>query len=115
MQEFPDRVAAIYIRDVNHDAERSASINRLAEEIVAARSTLVLAEHTLDAAKHAAEHGWISADALPKVSEEKRADEGRDESKVATPDGGARGDGEAPVVIDAANPALSEPGLGKRA
>lgn len=105
VQEFPDRVASIYIRDVNHDAQRSAAIRKLADEIIAARSNLVLAEHTLDAAKHAAEHGWISADALPAVGDEKRADEGKDDTKVAAPDGGAPGEGTAPVVVDAASPA----------
>ncbi len=104
VHEFPDRVAAIYIRDVNHDAQRSAAIAKLADEIIAARSTLVLAEHTLDAAKHAADHGWITADALPAVGEEKRADEGKNDSKVATPDGGATGEGTAPVVVEAATP-----------
>jgi len=37
------------------------------------------------AAKHAAAQGWISADALPAVSEEKKADEGKDDSKVPAP------------------------------
>jgi phosphatidate phosphatase APP1 len=97
--EFPNRVKAIYIRDVSLNAERSASVNKLAEQVLAAESTLVLAEDTLGAAKHAAEHGWISSEALPDVGEEKRADEGRDPSKVPAPDGGEPTSGEPPVVI----------------
>lgn len=97
--EFPDRVRAIYIRDVTGTAERSSSVKRLADEVLAARSTLVLAEDTLGAARHAAEQGWVAAGALPDVQKEKRADEGRDDSKVAAPDGGKPTSGSAPTVI----------------
>ncbi len=95
--EFPNRIAAIYIRDVNNDAQRSASIARLAEEVTGARSTLLLSAHTLDAAKHAAGHGWISPDALPTVGEEKRADEGKNDAKVPTPGGGEAHDDQLPA------------------
>lgn len=98
--EYPERVAAIYIRDVNRTAERRASVQRLADEIREAGSTLVLTEDTLSAARHAAERGWIHADSLPLVHEEKRADEGRDDSKVPAPEGGKPGAGKPPVVID---------------
>jgi phosphatidate phosphatase APP1 len=100
VREFPNRVAAIYIRDVTRNAERSASVQKLAEEILAAHSTLVLAEDTLGAAKHAAEQGWIASDALPDVKEEKRADEGKDDSKTPVPGGGEPTSGEAPKVIE---------------
>ncbi len=75
VSEFPDRVKAIYIRDVSRDAERSLAIRKLADEVHAARSILVLAEDTIGAATHAVEQGWISAEALPHVREEKRVDE----------------------------------------
>ena len=99
MTEFPNRVKAIYIRDVTHDAERSAAVQKLADELRAAQAVLVLSEDTLGAATHAAEQGWISRDALPNVHAEKRADAGQDESKVAAPDGGTSGTGAAPTVI----------------
>ena len=97
--EFPDRVKAIYIRDVTVNAERAASVKKLAEEVLAAGSTLVLSEDTLGAAKHAVEHGWISSVALPEVGEEKRADEGLDTSKVPAPDGGEPTSGQPPIVV----------------
>ena len=100
VSEFPNRVAAIYIRDVTRNAERSASVKKLAEEILAAHSTLVLAEDTLGAAKHAAEQGWIASDALPDVKEEKRADEGKDDKKAPAPGGGEPSSGDAPKVIE---------------
>lgn len=98
--EFPQRIKAIYIRDVTQNIERSTSIKKLADEILAAGSTLMLAEHTLDAAKHAAEQGWIKSDALAEIGEEKKADEGRDDSKVAAPQGGETGPGKPPVVVE---------------
>jgi phosphatidate phosphatase APP1 len=82
VSEFPNRVKAIYIRDVNHDAERSLAVKKLADEVLAAQSILVLAEDTLAAVTHAVEQGWISADALAHVQDEKRADERDDDSKV---------------------------------
>lgn len=99
VREFPSRVKAIYIRDVTGTAERSSAVKKLAEQILAAGSTLVLAEDTLGAARHAAEQGWIAPAELPHVQKEKRADEGRDGTKVAAPDGGEPTSGDAPVVI----------------
>lgn len=74
--EFPDRIIAIYIRDVTRSPERAASVKKLADEIVEARSMLVLSEDTLGAARHAVQHGFISEDTLKEIGEEKRADEG---------------------------------------
>jgi phosphatidate phosphatase APP1 len=70
VSEFPNRVKAIYIRDVTRDEQRSTAVKKLAEELLAAHSTLVLSEDTLGAATHAAEQGWISRDALPNVQAE---------------------------------------------
>ena len=100
VREFPDRIRAIYIRDVTGTAERSSAVKALAHEIHAARSVLVLAEDTLGAARHAAEQGWIDAAALPDVQKEKRADEGRDDTKVPAPDGGEPTLGAPPTVIE---------------
>lgn len=100
VSEFPNRILAIYIRDVSRSPERAASIKLLADEVLAANSSLVLAEHTLDVAKHAAGHGWISEKSLPEISQEKRADEGTDGSKVAAPDGGQPGTTAPPTVVE---------------
>jgi phosphatidate phosphatase APP1 len=83
--EFPDRVTAIYIRDVTRNPSRSASIAALAESVKRSRSELVLADDTLGAARHASALGLIPADALPEVGEEKKADEGESGRKVPVP------------------------------
>ena len=98
--EFPERVRAIYIRDVNRTAERKASVQKLADEVLDAGSVLVLADDTLGAARHAAENGWIHFDSIEQVDEEKRADEGANDSKVPVPGGGKPGSGVPPAVIE---------------
>ncbi len=85
VEKFPNRVMAIYIRDVVRSAERSASVQQLADEVLAAGSALVVSEDTLGAATHAASQGWIDEASLPDVREEKKADEGVGDSKVAAP------------------------------
>ena len=100
VRDFPDRIRAIYIRDVTRTAGRTARVQALAAEVLAARSSLVLAEDTLGAARHAVEQGWIRAESLADVQDEKRADTGQSAEKVATPDGGETGTGKAPTVIE---------------
>ena len=87
--DFPERVLAVYIRDVNRTPARTASVQKLAKEVVEAGSTLVLADDTLAAARHAAEQGWINGDSLELVNEEKKADEGTTDAKVPATGGGS--------------------------
>lgn len=95
VREYGGRVKAVYIRNVTMSADRSRAIQALAEEIVSAGSSLVLADDTLAAAKHAAEHGFIAREALASIGEEKRADEGLTSEKQDAP--GARDAGETPT------------------
>jgi phosphatidate phosphatase APP1 len=85
VREFPARILAIYIRNVTPDPARTAAIRVLASEVERAGSTLVLADDTLAAARHATAHGWIDEAALADVATEKRADEGTSGAKVETP------------------------------
>ncbi len=95
---YPGRILAIYIRNVRTDPERSASVQALAKEVLAAGSTLVLADDTFAAATHAAEQGWIQKESLESVHEEKRADEGVSGTKADAP--GATEPGEkAPTIV----------------
>jgi phosphatidate phosphatase APP1 len=72
----PGRILAVYIRSVRKHPEDSPAIRELAERVSRAGSTLVLADDTLAAARHAAAHGWIREETLGGIGEEKRADEG---------------------------------------
>jgi phosphatidate phosphatase APP1 len=76
VHDHPDRIAAVYIRDVTRDAARTAAVRALAQEVAHAGSDLVLADDTLAAARHAEARGWIAAEALREVEAE-AAEEGR--------------------------------------
>ena len=104
VHEFPSRIAAVYIRNVTPNPERSTVIRRLAEEVLAAGSSLVLADDTLAAARHAAEHGWIAQDSVSAVSEEKRKDEGTTPGKADAPGARDAGEGPPPTIIEAPPP-----------
>ncbi len=70
VSRYPGRVLAVYIRDVGHNGGRRASIQRLAKQVEAAGSGLILADDSLTMARHAAEHGWIQRKALTEITEE---------------------------------------------
>jgi phosphatidate phosphatase APP1 len=66
--EYPERVLAVYIRNVT-SAGRERAIERLAAEVRAAGSELVLARDSRLAAEHAASRGLIATGALGPVEE----------------------------------------------
>lgn len=99
VKDYPSRVTSIYIRNVTMNEERADAINRLAQDVVAAGSSLVLADDTLAAARHAVESGLIPAAALDAIREEKKADEGETSEKVAAPGARDAGQQKAPTVI----------------
>jgi phosphatidate phosphatase APP1 len=71
----PQRIKAIYIRNVNPDPERIEAIDRLAEEVRASGAQLVLVPDSEYAAAHAAGEGLIAAGAAAEVRADKRGDE----------------------------------------
>jgi phosphatidate phosphatase APP1 len=97
VKAYPKRILAIYIRNVDPNPERSAAVQALAEEVLKEHSSLILADDSYAAAKHAVEQGWITAESLPAIQHEKRADEGKTGEKTATPGGGS--DEETPTVV----------------
>jgi phosphatidate phosphatase APP1 len=99
VREHPGRILAVYIRNVT-GAARAAAVRALAEEVTAAGSSLVLADDTLAAARHAAERGWIASGALPEIGEEKRDDEGTTGAKADAPGVPDEGDATGTVVVE---------------
>jgi len=99
VREYPGRIAAVYIRNVTMNDERSHAIQELAEEVVAAGSALLLADDTLAAARHAAEHGFIDAATLSAIADEKKADEGVTGEKQDAPGARDAGDRPTPTVV----------------
>jgi phosphatidate phosphatase APP1 len=85
VRAHPGRIRAVYIRNVTPHAERTARIQALARDVAESGSTLVLADDTLAAARHAAMHGWIASEALAEIGGEKRDDEGTTGAKADAP------------------------------
>ncbi len=76
VKEHPQRVLAVYIRNVSRDLKRPEAIRRLADQVIKSGSHLLLADNTLVIARHAAEHGLISSATLPEIAEENKQDQG---------------------------------------
>lgn len=97
LDSYPERILAIYIRNVEANPERAATLHALAKEVLAAGSTFVLADDTYATAQHAAAQGWITEKSLPSIKEEKKADEGVTGTKADAP--GTTDDAAAPTVV----------------
>lgn len=76
VHDYPGRIAAVYIRNVSRSPRRSEAVSALAETVVEAGSTLLLADDTISMARHAANMGWVRPEALDEIEEEKERDEG---------------------------------------
>ncbi len=68
VHDHPDRILAVYIRNVTPRPERADAIRKLADEVEKAGSTLLFTDDTHAAAVHAASKGWITANALAEVA-----------------------------------------------
>lgn len=94
---YPGRILAVYIRNVDPNPERSAAVQALADEVVKVGSTLILADDSAAAARHAIEQRWIAEDSLASILDEKRADEGKTAEKVPAP--GVGDDPATPTIV----------------
>lgn len=74
VRDYPDRVLAVYIRNVSRRLKRGRAIRALAEEVLEAGSTLILADDTLPMAEHAAKNGWIDPVNLLAIRDKVRQD-----------------------------------------
>jgi phosphatidate phosphatase APP1 len=77
VRHYPNRILAIYIRNVSRRARRISAIQALAEQVAAAGCTLILADDTLVAARHAAGQGWIAPQELDEIERASAADQGK--------------------------------------
>ena len=84
VHDYPDRIQAVYIRNVTPHPERLGSIKKLADEVEKAGSTLLLTDDTLAAARHAASKGWITEAALAEVAADAVEDHRRTPSGTGT-------------------------------
>ena len=72
VKDYPGRILAIYIRNVSTDDQ--SVLNQRIESLQVDGVPLLLVANTLDAAKHAAESGYIAADSLAGIREVRNLD-----------------------------------------
>lgn len=75
IEEFPSRIVAAYIRDVDPNPLRIESVNKLIAEVSEIGSRMVFAADSEFAARHAAEINLISPAELPNVRLKRKIDE----------------------------------------
>ena len=77
VERFPERVLAIYIRNIKPSEQRIEALQQLATTVTAHGSAMLVADDTVAMARHAAEHGWITTQALEAVAAHKETDDQR--------------------------------------
>lgn len=92
VRAHPERVLAVYIRSVDPDPARHATVAQLAEGVRRARVPMLLVPDSLAVARHAADAGWIAPQAVESVRADQREEEA---APPVMADGGAEG-GQAP-------------------
>jgi phosphatidate phosphatase APP1 len=82
VKRYPDRILAVYIRDVQlPDRERVAI--EFATQCKALSVEMIVVDNTVEAAEHAAEKKLIFTGALPEIVEDKKQDKGETPGKEA--------------------------------
>jgi phosphatidate phosphatase APP1 len=76
VKRFPGRIIAVYIRDVAPGVKREIA-QRIALEMKQEGVEMMLTEHSVKAAAHAAETGLIFEEALPAIVDDKKEDTGQ--------------------------------------
>jgi phosphatidate phosphatase APP1 len=75
VKKFPDRILAIYIRDVQlRDREKVAM--DISKELLGEKVEMVIVDNTVEAAEHAAKNHLIFREAIPEIIEDKKQDKG---------------------------------------
>ena len=94
-QEFGDRIAAIYIRDVDpdHDSPFDAGVDAHIERVAGTRVPMLRVRDSLAAAEHAASLGLIDPATLPAIAKEVRRDQARPTLGEAAVEGAVEGAG----------------------
>ncbi|MDQ3279645.1 MAG: DUF2183 domain-containing protein [Bacteroidota bacterium] len=80
VQQYPGRILAIYIRDVQI-AEREKIALDVSTSLKEAKVEMVIVDNTVEAAEHAAKTGLIYTDAIPTIEAEKEEDKGQKPGK----------------------------------
>jgi phosphatidate phosphatase APP1 len=81
LKHFPGRIIAVYIRDVI-PGEKQETAKQAAVESKTLGVEILLTEHTVKAAEHAAASGLIFTETIPEIVQDKKEDKGQSPGKV---------------------------------
>ncbi|MBB1284289.1 DUF2183 domain-containing protein [Flavisolibacter sp. BT320] len=76
VKQFPNRVLAIYIRDVQLP-EREKIAMDVSKSLLEAKVEMLIVDNTVEAAEHAAKNGLIYQEEIPAIEQEKEKDKGQ--------------------------------------
>lgn len=76
LEEFPDQIIGIYIRDVSPD-KRDGEVREIKKKVEEKGAQMLLVEETYSAAQHALKMKWINDDQLADIKRECEKDSGK--------------------------------------
>lgn len=79
VKQFPDRVLAIYIRDVQLPEREKIAMD--VSKSLQDKVEMVIVDNTVEAAEHAAKIGLIFSETIPAIEQEKKEDKGQEPGK----------------------------------
>jgi phosphatidate phosphatase APP1 len=82
VKRYPNRILAIYIRDVQLPDREVIAMN-VAKELVADKVEMIIVDNTIEAAHHAASIKLIYTETIPEIADDKKKDKGEMPGKVA--------------------------------
>lgn len=76
VKQFPGRILAIYIRDVQLPERKQIALD-VSKSLLEQKVEMVIVDNTAEAAEHAAKTGLLFAEAIPAIEQEKKEDKGQ--------------------------------------
>lgn len=80
VKRFPQRVLAIYIRDVQLPERKKIAVE-VSQSLTEHKIEMLIVENTVEAAGHAAKTGLIFTQAIPVIEQDKKEDKGQEPGK----------------------------------
>lgn len=80
VKQFPNRILAIYIRDVQLPEREKIALD-VSASLKEHKIEMVIVDNTVEAAEHAAQTGLIFTEAIPAIEQEKKEDKGQEPGK----------------------------------
>ncbi|MES2649882.1 MAG: phosphatase domain-containing protein [Bacteroidota bacterium] len=81
VKDYPNRILAIYIRDVKLPERKKIAID-VSESLKEQKVEMIVVENTVEAAAHAAKQGLLFVEAIPAIEQEKKEDKGEIAGKI---------------------------------